>query len=140
MHSPAGSGRVFCLVALLLAACYIADWSDDYASCTVSTQYSTFASANGYKPPISGSIRNDATLASLTLRGAGAGTSGLEAAFGNPIGSATSASLGFDSRLVADSSATDTDSNRSRCNQFNRFSGSSMSNPLCTGSPMNMGL
>jgi hypothetical protein len=95
MRDSRGSGRTLLLIALLIVTCYFADWTDDYHSYLVSTQYASFESANGRKLPISGGrMDSSAIMAALASRAGAADPqpmSALEAVFGAPLGSSRSA-------------------------------------------------
>ena len=94
-----GSGRTkVILILLLLATCYVADWSDDTYSFSVASCYTVFHEAN---PTLlksydggGGGMNSSSMLTALAqLKNAGQErqtNSGLESVFGSPLGSSSS--------------------------------------------------
>lgn len=88
--SPGSSGRTILLVVLLLAACYFADWTDDYSSYSNAARYASFETANGPRRSVSGgsmfAASFTAALAARANTTAEKPGSTIDAVFGAPFG------------------------------------------------------
>lgn len=130
MHPSPGSGRVLLLVVLLVATCFLADWTDDYYSFAVATEYSVLQNANGHRLPVSGGVSSSesAAFAAFSLRPKA----------GAPQASALETVFGSSGSTTSDDAAPNRLSLSSR--SLGRTASSADAGAFDTGNSMNLGL